>query len=439
MKRSVLAALATAGVSACGGAIDAEVPSGLNTVSLELTAGMPFTAQIVAVDPTDGKLTVEGQLVQLVQDAATRYLATTEATGGGIALTWNLVVTLHRGCDLLFRPGATPPTDVCHSAARAGFREIQRQMATSGRYAVITTTPDLRVATFEPTIAPAPAPAQPYVRDLQLVASADAFVTNEDAALFMNVLANDLTGGDTPAVTIVTPPKKGTVTVNGDGTITYVPFPDANGTDELLYRFTVGAGSSNDGHVAVVISPVNNAPVAVADLAFAVAGTSQAMNVLSNDQDADGAADLTNAILVTPPAAGATVTGGAGGTFSFLASSPGTYTFTYRAQDTSGASSTEATVTVQAAAAEIVAIARASYQTSRSRLRVEGGINPSANQTITVESINSAGTVLGLFGTATPVNGEWEVDRIVALPTGTTAVKASTSNGSVATRPLRLQ
>lgn len=57
------------------------------------------------------------------------------------------------------------------------------------------------------------------------------------------------------------PPGNGTVTLNPDGTFTYVPDPDFNGTDSFTYRVTDARGSTDTGRVEVVITPVNDDPV----------------------------------------------------------------------------------------------------------------------------------------------------------------------------------
>lgn len=281
-------------------------------------------------------------------------------------------------------------------------------------------------------LAEAPPPTIP-------VAANDSFTFDEDAgAQTLAILAND-SGFDPGSATLTSAPRLGTATLNPDGSVTYTANLNANGADQFTYTVASGAQVSNTATVTLNITPVNDPPVAVANLANAVVNIGQSINVLGNDTDPDGAADLANAVLVTPPAAGATVTGGAGGLFDFLATAPGTYTFTYRAQDLSGAVSNETTVTVQAAAAENLAISRTLYERSKNRIRIDGSINPSAGQTITVEFINSAGTVLGLAGTTTPVNGAWTLDRQVAMPVGTTSVKATTSNGTVRTATLTIK
>ena len=62
---------------------------------------------------------------------------------------------------------------------------------------------------------------------------------NEDTAVTTNVLANDTFEGS-PVVTAVTQGANGTVVNNGDGTVTYTPNADFNGTDSYTYTVTSG-------------------------------------------------------------------------------------------------------------------------------------------------------------------------------------------------------
>ncbi len=86
----------------------------------------------------------------------------------------------------------------------------------------------------------------------------DSAVTDEDTPIVINVLVNDSFGSGA-AVTGVTPGTHGIVTINPDGTITYTPNPDFNGTDRFTYTVTSG-GVTETAFVDVVINPVNDAP-----------------------------------------------------------------------------------------------------------------------------------------------------------------------------------
>ncbi|AYH46111.1 Ig-like domain-containing protein [Azoarcus sp. DN11] len=272
------------------------------------------------------------------------------------------------------------------------------------------------------------------------VAVNDSYTFLEDAPpQTLAVLAND-TNAVGGKVTITSPPHFGTAAANVNGTVTYTPNLNANGTDAFTYTVTVGTAVSNTANVVLNITPVNDPPVAVADTANALVNVLQTINVLANDTDPDGFADIVAAVNVTPPVpAGATATA-AGRVVTFTAPAVGTYTFTYQAQDAAGALSNPATVTVQVAAAETLVVQSARFVPRLSRLRVVGTLTPVAGQTITSEYANAAGATFGVVGSTTPLpDGTWTVEKLglTALPAGTTWIKTTTSNGSVNLTPLK--
>jgi hypothetical protein len=264
------------------------------------------------------------------------------------------------------------------------------------------------------------------------VAVADSKTILEDSGVVvLDPLANDqnAAGG---TVTITQNPTLGTAFTDGK-TIAYTPGLNLNGLDAIGYKVTVGTAISNQAAITITITPVNDAPTAVNDSVNAIANLPLAINVLANDTDPDGAADIVAAVNITQPVgpAGAT-TAVAGGVVTFKAVAAGSYTFTYQARDSKDATSANtATVTVQVAAAENMIISRVEYVSKKTRLRVQGNIAPAANQTITLEFVNAAGTVLRLAGTASAdAVGSWALDTTVALPAGATQIKATSSNGT---------
>src|SRR5207249_2981384 len=77
------------------------------------------------------------------------------------------------------------------------------------------------------------------------------------------VLAND-TDVDSPALTavVVTGPGHGALTLNANGSFTYTPAANFNGSDSFTYKANDGQADSNVATVALTINPVNDAPVA---------------------------------------------------------------------------------------------------------------------------------------------------------------------------------
>ena len=271
----------------------------------------------------------------------------------------------------------------------------------------------------------APAPGAP-------VTAADSYTFAEDSgAQVLAVLANDsnVLGG---TVGLSSAPSFGNAVVNANGTVTYTPNVNANGADSFTYIVTVGTQISSPTTVSLNITAVNDLPVAVNDTASMIVNTPIQINVLANDTDPDGAADLANALIVTQPAAGATVTGGAGGIVAFNATAQGTYSFTYRAQDASGALSLNTgRVTVTVTAPFTVGINRNQYQVGNRSLLVEGVTNDPGTPTVTVKFTDNAGTVLGTGGSVVAAGGKWKLSATVALPAGATRLIATTPAGAV--------
>ena len=180
--------------------------------------------------------------------------------------------------------------------------------------------------------------------------------TLEDVALVINVIANDTDSDgsiDPASITISTNPSKGTAQANNDGTVTYTPNPDENGTDEFSYsvRDNLGA-ASNQARVRVNINPVNDPPVANNDSENTAEETPVTIDVLANDNDlADsqngGSIDPTTVNVVSGPSNGS-VQVNTDGTITYTPSDGfnGSDTFTYNVRDNSNAVSNDATVTV---------------------------------------------------------------------------------------------
>ncbi len=98
------------------------------------------------------------------------------------------------------------------------------------------------------------------------VAIDDAYMTDEDNALIVSapgVLAND-TDIDVEALTVVldTTTSNGSLTLNADGSFSYTPNANFNGSDSFTYRANDGSVDSNLATVTITVNPVNDAPVA---------------------------------------------------------------------------------------------------------------------------------------------------------------------------------
>src|SRR6185503_16092600 len=138
------------------------------------------------------------------------------------------------------------------------------------------------------------------------VAVPDTATTAEDMPVTIAVLANDLDPeGDALGVIEVGVAAHGTATAEPDGTVTYTPAANYTGPDTFTYTIGDGHGGTASTTVTVMVTAVNDPPVAGGDgystnedtpLTVAAPGE------LGNDTDADG--DGLTAVLVSRPASG---------------------------------------------------------------------------------------------------------------------------------------
>jgi VCBS repeat-containing protein len=171
------------------------------------------------------------------------------------------------------------------------------------------------------------------------VAVNDEYTTAEDTELLVEipgVLLNDI-DPDSAALsaTMINPPQHGTVTLGSDGKLVYTPSADFNGVDGFSYTVSDGELTSAVASVTITVTPVNDAPVSLAD-AYEVAEdtvlTVSSGGVLANDTDIDSTS-LT-AAMGTGPANG-TVVLNSDGTFVYTpnADFSGEDSFSYTAND----------------------------------------------------------------------------------------------------------
>ncbi len=176
------------------------------------------------------------------------------------------------------------------------------------------------------------------------VALADTASTDEDTTLTVaapGVLGNDSdVEGDTLTAVLDTPPASGSLTLNPDGSYEFIPAANSTGDVTFSYHVEDATTSSSIVTVTITINPINDAPVALADLASTDEDTTltvSAPGVLGNDSDVEG--DTLTAVLDTPPASGS-LTLNTDGSYEFIpANSTGDVTFSYHAEDATDSSS----------------------------------------------------------------------------------------------------
>jgi VCBS repeat-containing protein len=123
-------------------------------------------------------------------------------------------------------------------------------------------------------------------------AADNGFATDEDTALSVaapGVLGNDVDGdGDGLTAVLVAGPAHGTLNVNADGSFTYTPAPDFNGSDSFTYKAGDGIAFSAPATVNLAIHPVNDAPAAQPQARQVAEDTALGVLLMGSDVDGDG-------------------------------------------------------------------------------------------------------------------------------------------------------
>lgn len=251
------------------------------------------------------------------------------------------------------------------------------------------------------------------------VANPDSLTVAEDSsATPVDVLANDSDPEGTPLTVVsVTPAGFGTVAIEG-GAVVYTPPGDYAGVDAFTYTVCDGDGICSNGSVTVTVTPTDDAPIAIDDMASTVAGQSVTIDPLANDQELDGEA-LSLGTLGAP--GHGTASAGAGGvTYTPDPGFTGYDAFTYEACDPGGACD-EATVTVFVGAANNTAPVAVDDKVS-TKEGVDVSIDVLANDS------DAEGDPLSVASVAAPTHGSVTVlpDQSVAY----TPAEGHTGNDS---------
>ena len=97
------------------------------------------------------------------------------------------------------------------------------------------------------------------------VAVDDGFSTDEDTELVVGaagVLGNDTDADLDPLTAVkVSDPVHGSLTLNSDGSFSYMPEGDYNGVDSFTYKANDGTGDSNTATVEITVNAVNDPPI----------------------------------------------------------------------------------------------------------------------------------------------------------------------------------
>jgi gliding motility-associated-like protein/uncharacterized repeat protein (TIGR01451 family) len=147
--------------------------------------------------------------------------------------------------------------------------------------------------------------------DTTPIAGDDQAVVNEDSVLLYDVSTNDADAdGDDLSFTIFDgiDATEGTLTMDENGVITYVPPTDFNGTVDFTYIACDPNNNCDTATVTIVVVPINDAPIGVDDVYTINQDTTLDNDVSINDSDIDSSnltitldTDVTNGTLTLLP------------------------------------------------------------------------------------------------------------------------------------------
>ena len=134
------------------------------------------------------------------------------------------------------------------------------------------------------------------------VANDDNYVTAEDTPIDLEVLADDsdIDGDSLMVEEIVSGPSHGSTSINPDGSVSYEPELNFNGTDSFDYRVSDGNGGSDTATVMISIGAINDAPQA--DDGSASVDEDSSIDILLNATDADS--DPVQSMIISMPSHG---------------------------------------------------------------------------------------------------------------------------------------
>ncbi len=183
------------------------------------------------------------------------------------------------------------------------------------------------------------------------VAVDDVLFTQTGSAQTISVIANDYDPDgeiDPTSVLVTLIPKSGIVDLNGDGTVTFTPSLSFRGTDTFRYTVRDDEGAvSNEAVVTVNVSDENQPPVANDDSAETTQGEAVTIDVIANDQDADGTI-VPGSVNIVSPATNGSAISNVDGTVTYTPDVDfvGVDSFRYTVRDEFNLISNAATVTV---------------------------------------------------------------------------------------------
>lgn len=224
------------------------------------------------------------------------------------------------------------------------------------------------------------------------VAGSATVNTNEDTAKSFSLNASDPEGGAI-SIAIVQSPAHGSLSGTAPA-LTYTPNPDYNGPDTFKFTVTDDQDHVSTGTISINVLAVNDAPVATPQTVAATEDVNKTIILSSTDVD-----DTVITYSVTSTPAHGTVTGTAPNvTYVPVANYNGPDSFTFRARDPKGATTT-ATITINVApvndAPKATALAKTVVEDGTVAVTLAGTDVDNAVLTFSVVAAPTHGTLTG--------------------------------------------
>lgn len=206
--------------------------------------------------------------------------------------------------------------------------------STSGTVEVQNSDGDWIIVTFdeiENLLLPAPLDAVPSAVN-------DTANTDEDTQVTIDVLSNDSHpyGDDLTVTNATIDPAQGTISINPDYTLNFVPAPNFNGSATINYTIEDENGDTASATVTVLIRPVDDDPIANNDTSVTAEDTPVTVDLLANDTHPDDD-ELTVVSAKVDPSTGTLVDNGDGTvTFTPVTNYNGSAVITYTIEDENG-------------------------------------------------------------------------------------------------------
>ncbi|WP_254663592.1 Ig-like domain-containing protein [Pseudoalteromonas sp. BMB] len=158
---------------------------------------------------------------------------------------------------------------------------------------------------------------------------------------------DDLDSNDSLTIVKDTDPQYGTLTLNTDGSFSYVHGGSENHTDSFTYHVEDSANASSPVYtVTINMNAIEDAPTAVNDTLTTLEDASNSVNVLTNDSDPENNMVASSVTIKTQPTKGQLSVNNGVVTFTPTANANGSDSFTYTVKDSTQAESNEATVSI---------------------------------------------------------------------------------------------